>query len=228
MEKIVEVPSPNFNDRPQESIIDMLIIHYTGMPASKDAIDHMCNARTKVSAHYMIDELGRLYQLVCENKRAWHAGESRWRGNSDINDRSIGIELSNPGHDFGYRKFTEPQKITLIALSKQIISRHPIPARNIVGHSDVAPTRKKDPGELFDWRALSAEGIGNWPETSAREKEFIISKFNYKQALKEYGYNIDNLTAAVRAFQRHFLPADFGSQPNQNFFNKLEILSNNL
>lgn len=154
-------PSPNYNERPAGTAIDMLVLHYTGMKSCAAALDRLCDETAEVSAHYLIDEDGTLYQLVDEARRAWHAGVAVWNGNTNINDRSIGIELVNPGHEFGYRKFPEAQMLTLITLCKEIIARHPISPADVVGHSDVAPDRKQDPGELFDWQRLVDEGIAN-------------------------------------------------------------------
>ena len=155
--------SPNFDARPPGARIDMLVLHYTGMVSAEAAIERLCDPAAKVSAHYLIDEDGAVRRLVDENHRAWHAGEASWRGKSDINARSLGIELVNPGHEFGYRPFPEAQMAALEALAQDILARHTIEARNVVGHSDVAPRRKTDPGELFDWRRLAEAGIGLWP-----------------------------------------------------------------
>jgi N-acetylmuramoyl-L-alanine amidase len=195
--KGIDNPSPNFEARPANSPIDMLVLHYTGMTSGKAALNRLCDSAAGVSAHFLIDEDGTLYCLVDERARAWHAGKSFWRGNSDINDRSIGIELVNPGHEFGYRAFPEPQMETLITLAKDLITRHPIPPRNVVGHSDVAPSRKQDPGELFDWRRLAAMGAGLWPEPATKvEREAA-------EMLARYGYDISS-TDIITAFQRHF------------------------
>ncbi|MEX2202220.1 MAG: N-acetylmuramoyl-L-alanine amidase, partial [Dongiaceae bacterium] len=155
------LPSPNHDAR--RGPVDILLLHYTGMVAAEAALKRLCDPVARVSAHYLIDEDGTLWQLVGEDRRAWHAGVSFWAGESDINARSIGIELQNPGHEFGYRAFPEPQMKTLIELAQGILQRHPIPASRVIGHSDVAPTRKEDPGELFDWQRLAAAGIGLWP-----------------------------------------------------------------
>ncbi len=162
--KIIPCPSPNFNDR-EGHTIDMLVLHYTGMRSADDARDKLCNAMSdkKVSAHYLVDEDGTIYAMVDESMRAWHAGVSYWRGHTNINQRSIGIEIVNPGHEFGYRPFPKPQMEAVAELCKDILSRRAIPARNVVGHSDVAPERKQDPGELFDWKFLAEHGVGLWP-----------------------------------------------------------------
>jgi len=142
--------SPNFDDR-KDAPIDMIVLHYTDMVSAHDALVHLCKPESKVSAHYLVDETGEIFQLVDEERRAWHAGESFWRGHSNINSRSIGIEIANPGHTNGYRAFPELQMQSVIELCHGIIARYAIPARNVVGHSDVAFLRKTDPGELFDW-----------------------------------------------------------------------------
>jgi len=198
---ITQHPSPNFDDRGADGVIDMLVFHYTGMESAGAALARLCDGSAEVSAHYFVDEDGSVLQLVEEKERAWHAGVASWRVNSNINQRSIGIEIVNPGHEFGYRAFTEAQMVSVIALSKDILDRHNIPPRNVVGHSDVAPTRKTDPGELFDWQGLAGEGIGLWPEeASALEME----KDTVAGHLQTIGYDIADFSKALRAFQRHF------------------------
>lgn len=227
-DKIISFPSKNYNERPLNCEIDILVIHYTGMPGASQALKRMCNPAAKVSAHYLVNEEGEIFQLISEKKRAWHAGISSWRNNSDINDRSIGIELANPGHEYGYKHFPEPQISKLIELAKDIIKRHPIPARNIIGHSDIAPTRKKDPGELFDWRNLALNGVGYWPTAGNQNTTSQINVSNFESALQKYGYETNNLTATIVAFQRHFLPENCNGQPNKEMFKMLENLTSNL
>ena len=228
MNKIVNLPSPNYNDRPPGTKIDILVIHYTGMVGLTEALERLCDPANAVSAHYLIDRNGQIFQLISEEKRAWHAGVSSWRETSNINNSSIGIELENPGHEFGYKKFPKPQIDSLVRIAKDIIIRHPIPARNIIGHSDVAPTRKKDPGELFDWRKLALSGIGYWPETPKSEGITQINASNFELALKKYGYDTTNLPATILAFQRHFLPNHCSNQPDLGMFRVLEMIINNL
>lgn len=192
--------SPNFNVRPEGVSIDMLVLHYTGMQSAEAALSRMCNPEAEVSAHYMIDEAGTVFSLVDEENRAWHAGVSMWRGEANVNNRSIGIELVNPGHEFGYRPFPEAQMAALIELANGILWRWPIPPRNVVGHADVAPRRKQDPGELFDWRRLAEEGIGLWPEAGVAEGDAAAM-------LAAFGYEAEDLRASLIAFQRHFRPA---------------------
>lgn len=195
-----EHPSPSFGIRADDTPIDMLVLHYTGMQDAESALDRLCDPLAEVSAHYCIDEDGTVYKLVDEQHRAWHAGVSYWRGETDINSRSVGIELVNPGHEFGYRAFPEPQMAALIPLCQEILARHPIPARNVVAHSDIAPARKMDPGELFDWPRLATAGIGVWPEPSDPEDRSLDSM------LAVYGYDI-RAYEMIAAFQRHFRPA---------------------
>lgn len=154
--QIIDAPSPNFNNRALP--VDMIVIHYTGMQTGAAALERMRDPAAKVSAHYMIEEDGRVFRLVTEDKRAWHAGVSHWQGVDDINSCSIGIELVNPGHEWGYRPFPEAQMQALVDLIADIRGRHAIPNNRIVGHSDVAPGRKQDPGELFDWARVRALG----------------------------------------------------------------------
>jgi N-acetylmuramoyl-L-alanine amidase len=217
---IIDLPSPN-NDTRGDVPVDMLVLHYTGMETGDAALARMCDPAAKVSAHYMIEEDGRVFRLVDEERRAWHAGVASWRGHTDINARSIGIELVNPGHEFGYRDFPEAQIAALIDLSRGILRRHPIPPRNVVGHSDVAPARKTDPGERFPWRTLAEAGIGLWPKAVAVPA--TAESFNpgniggviaeAQGQLDHYGYGID-VTGALDAetmqvlvaFQRHFRP----------------------
>ena len=209
---MIQRPSPNFNPRPGGTDIDILVFHYTGMKSAAAALERMCDPGAEVSAHYMIDEDGSTYQLVGEASRAWHAGVSNWRGNSNINDRSIGIELVNPGHEFGYQRFAQAQMTALITLAKDILARHPIPARNVVGHSDIAPTRKQDPGEFFAWAALAAEDIGYWPAKSSTDPHTQPTTSDLAPILEEYGYDTDDMEAALLAFQRHFHPSNCSGQ----------------
>ncbi len=166
--KITDLPSQNFDSR-EGHAVDMLVLHYTGMPTAQDALQKMCDADAKVSAHYVVDEDGTCYRLVKEDCRAWHAGLSKWRGHDNINQRSIGIEIVNPGHEFGYRPFPAAQMKMVAWLCRDILSRHEIPKRNVVGHCDIAPKRKQDPGELFDWQTLAKLGIGLYPERANGE-----------------------------------------------------------
>jgi N-acetylmuramoyl-L-alanine amidase len=209
--RIIEHPSPNHDPRP--GAVDMLILHYTGMPSAEAAIERLCSAAAKVSAHYVIEEDGTVWRLVPEALRAWHAGVSCWAGRRDINGASIGIELVNPGHDNGYRPFPDAQMAALEALGREILARHPIPARHVLGHSDVAPGRKADPGELLDWPRLARAGIGLWPgaaDTAASpatiaETQALLAAIGYETP--QTGALDDPTRQVVTAFQRHFRPA---------------------
>jgi N-acetylmuramoyl-L-alanine amidase len=187
----------------------MLVLHYTGMKSAAAAIARLCDPEAKVSAHYVVEEDGTIWRLVEENRRAWHAGVSCWRGQRDVNSRSIGIEIVNPGHEWGYRDFPPAQMQAVARLSRAILARHPIPPRNVVGHADVAPLRKQDPGERFDWRWLAAQGVGLWPSAAGD----AVSAAQAPALLARYGYDPDtDLAAVVTAFQRHFVPRQVGGR----------------
>lgn len=193
-----QAPSSNWDARPEGVPIDMLILHYTGMQSATAAIERLRDTAAHVSSHYVVDEDGAVWQLVGEARRAFHAGVSFWRGHEALNGRSIGIEIVNPGHEWGYRPFPPAQMAAVATLCRGILSRHPIPPRNVVGHSDVAPDRKQDPGELFDWAGLAAQGIGLWP---AEGDEPIDDP---EAALRTLGYPIPDLATTLAAFQRHW------------------------
>lgn len=218
--RIIDHPSPNFDERSGRRPVDMIVLHYTGMQSAAAALERLSDPEAKVSAHYMIDEDGTIYRLVPEGKRAWHAGVSFWRGVRDVNARSIGIELVNPGHEFGYREFPVVQIDALLVLLRDIATRHDVLPGNYVAHSDIAPSRKEDPGELFPWRRLHAAGFGRWwsedfrvsanaPAMHAGDRGGAVLELQV--ALDKIGYAIegsgiyDQLTeAAVKAFQRHW------------------------
>lgn len=226
--QVVEHPSPNREPRPAEIPIDLLLLHYTGMTTGGAAIERLCDRDAKVSAHYLIEEDGRVFQLVPETERAWHAGVACWAGRRDINDRSIGIELVNPGHEFGYRPFPEPQMTALIALGTAIVERHPIPPHRVLGHSDVAPTRKTDPGELFDWPRLAEHGLGVWPE-AGEPFDATPSPTWFLERLARVGYCIDcDETALVAAFQRHWRPDAVTGTPDRETAARLQALCQRL
>ncbi len=216
--RVGERPSPNQDDRPAGGAIDTIVLHYTGMRSAGAAIDRLCDPQARVSAHYVVEEDGRLWRLVAEARRAWHAGVSYWRGHSALNDRSIGIELVNPGHEHGYREFPVLQMAVVCDLCLEILGRHPVPARNVVAHSDVAPERKEDPGERFDWAGLAANGVGLFPHGVADlgpggAVRDAASLHDVRQALADIGYRVapegaldPALSAVLRAFQRHWRP----------------------
>ncbi len=197
-------PSPNHDERPAGIAVDMLVLHYTGMGDAGQALERLCDAASKVSAHYLIDEEGRLFSLAPEDRRAWHAGVAWWRGRTDINACSIGIEMVNPGHEFGLSPFPEPQMSALVDLARDILRRHPISPFNIVGHSDIAPRRKRDPGELFDWRRLAGAGIGPWPD---HPEPHEMTADQALRMLAEIGYETVDPRKTVEAFQRRYRAA---------------------
>jgi len=207
--RIQDRPSPNHEPRPADAPVDILLLHYTGMISEAAALARLCDPAARVSAHYLIGEDGRVLRLVAEDRRAWHAGVACWAGEADVNSRSIGIELVNPGDEFGYRPFPEPQMDSLVALARDILARHPIPSHRVLGHSDVAPARKQDPGELFDWPRLAAAGIGLWP-AAADEPEATPPEAWFREGLARFGYCLppedEPLDEVLAAFQRHFRP----------------------
>ena len=203
---IEDLPSPNCDERPGgPDDIDILILHYTGMQTAQAAIDRLRDPVAKVSSHYVVDEDGTILRLVPEHLRAFHAGISYWRGRHTLNGTCIGIEIVNPGHEWGYRPFPAVQMAAVTNLCLDILGRHPIPPRNVVGHSDVAPNRKQDPGELFNWKALAHAGIGFWPgdEDHLEMPDEAVAR----TMLATIGYEtIWPLETLLLAFQRHFLP----------------------
>jgi N-acetylmuramoyl-L-alanine amidase len=183
--------------------IDTLVLHYTGMRTAREAIERLCDPGASVSAHYVVEEDGTVWCLVPEERRAWHAGISFWRGRTQLNDRSMGVEIVNPGHEWGYRPFPEAQMASLTELCLGLLARHPILAHHVVGHSDVAPDRKQDPGELFDWQRLARAGIGMWPENGGAEETHA----DPLALLGRIGYRTDlPLPVLLCAFQRHWRP----------------------
>ena len=206
---ISDEPSPNVDERPEGCAVDCLILHYTGMKSGGEAQKRLSDPEAKVSAHYLLHEDGRIVRLVDENNRAWHAGVSSWQGRERLNDCSIGIEIVNPGHEWGYRPFTEAQYLALEWLCPQLMSRFAIPPLRVLAHSDVAPDRKDDPGELFDWPRLAASGIGVWPEDGEGRPRALAEVL---QQLHEIGYSLpdpgdDRSTVRrVAAFQRRYRP----------------------
>ncbi len=203
-----ERASPNHTTRGEPPRIDMLVLHYTGMRSAADALDRLCDPAARVSAHYVVEEDGTVWRLVPESSRAFHAGISCWEGEDDLNRFSIGVEIVNPGHEWGYRTFPPAQMTAVEKLCLDILSRHAIPAHRIVGHSDIAPERKTDPGELFDWRALAHCGIGIWPEPGGLTPgDDPIDCGRALADLHAIGYCGAARQAAIAAFQRRFRPA---------------------
>lgn len=196
-------PSPNWDER--KAPISMVVLHYTGMETGEAALERLTDPEAKVSAHYFITEEGEIVQLVEEGKRAWHAGASYWRGITDVNSASIGIELVNPGHEWGYRPFPREQMAALMPLLSSIVLRHNIPRANVVGHSDVAPARKEDPGELFDWGLLSRHRLA-LASTGIELGDPLWNDGAFLLALERFGYDISDGRAATRAFARRFRP----------------------
>jgi N-acetylmuramoyl-L-alanine amidase len=202
-DEIIDAPSPNFDERDQA--VSMVVLHYTGMEDAASAIARLRDPEARVSCHYLVAEDGQVLRMVAEDKRAWHAGQSWWRGVSGVNGCSIGIEIVNPGHEWGYRPFPEQQMDALIPLLAGIVQRHQIPKANVVGHSDVAPARKQDPGELFDWMRLARHGLAvARPTRGLADPHWTDGGFLL--ALERYGYDIREPQAAVLAFQRRFRP----------------------
>ena len=199
----VDCPSPNFDERALP--VSIIVLHYTGMPDCQGALDRMTSPEAKVSAHYCVDEDGTVYKLVDETKRAWHAGRSYWRGVTDINSASVGIEVVNPGHEFGYRPFPDEQIAALIPLVSDIKERHGISRGNVVAHSDIAPARKEDPGELFPWSAFAKRRLA-LPSPTRDLMDPFWTDAGFLLALERFGYDVSDSLAAVVAFQRRFRP----------------------
>ena len=218
---VIDLPSPNQDDRPAGAgPVDTLVLHYTGMVSAEAALGRLTATNAKVSAHWCIGEDGTLWRLVPEERRAWHAGLSEWRRRSSVNDFSVGIELVNPGHAHGYRPFPPAQMDALLDLTHAIVARHPIDPCNVVAHSDIAPTRRQDPGELFDWARLAEAGVGLWPKSVAEPEgegrplhlgDRGAAVRQQQARLRDVGYGLAAdgdfgaaTAAVVRAFQRHF------------------------
>ena len=233
-------PSPNFEPRRGLDQPDMLLLHYTGLKSCAKAIDWLSRPESKVSCHYVVDEAGKITQMVAEDQRAWHAGLASWCGETDINSASVGIEIHNPGHELGYPGFPDAQMLALEALCADIIARHRIRPERVVAHSDVAPTRKKDPGEKFPWARLAGKGIGHWvPPVAVLAADPGIARdaagplvADVQGMLARYGYGIqptggfDPLTEfVVTAFQRHFRPERVDGRIDQSTITTLERLT---
>jgi N-acetylmuramoyl-L-alanine amidase len=203
MSEIIDSPSPSFDERALP--ITMLVLHYTGMQDGETAIARLRDPDSKVSCHYLVSEDGQVLRMVPEEKRAWHAGRSFWRGITDINSASIGIEIVNPGHEFGYRPFPDRQIEALIPLVADIMDRHRISRGNVVGHSDIAPARKRDPGELFPWGRLARLRLA-LPRPTKHLMDPNWTDGGFLLALERFGYDVSDKRAAVLAFQRRFRP----------------------
>lgn len=215
---IIETPSPNHGERKTVSGVvgvSMVVLHYTGMKSAAEALARLTDPAAQVSAHYLVDDEGLIYRMVPEDRRAWHAGVSYWQGVRDINSVSVGIEITNPGHDYDYRAFTQKQIDAVIALTRDIQARHQIGAASVIGHSDIAPGRKIDPGELFPWQDLAREGLGVWPTLSGTKH--LISSDEAMKLLSGLGYAtplspelgadlLETPTDCIAAFQRHYRP----------------------
>ncbi|PHS76585.1 MAG: N-acetylmuramoyl-L-alanine amidase [Robiginitomaculum sp.] len=223
--KFIDAPSPNHDDRTLP--ISLLVLHYTGMENGEAALVRMFDPKAKVSAHYMVEEDGRVFRLVDESRRAWHAGLSSWNGENDINSASVGIEIVNGGHDFGLPHFPNVQIKAVISLCRDIMLRHKINNFNVVAHSDIAPTRKQDPGEKFPWPQLADADIGNWPEVKTTDQRILIDAQGadkkhirlVQSALSYLGYDIkitckfdSNTKLVVQAFQRRYRPVKIDGQ----------------
>ncbi len=211
----IDAPSPNFDARTAPP--EILVLHYTGMKTGPEAVKRLRDPASKVSSHYVVEEDGRIFRLVPEERRAWHAGVSYWKGQRNINGVSIGVEIVNPGHEFGYRDFPKPQIDAVIALCTDIRGRWTIDDGHVVGHSDVAPARKDDPGELFPWKRLAKEGHGLWVETDPAPGAPLalgdkgVGVFGLQAGFTRLGYDLppsgdfDEATQqVVTAFQRHW------------------------
>ena len=199
----IQTPSPNFDMRTEP--VSMLVLHYTGMKDAPSAINWLANPASSVSAHYVVTEDGQVIQMVDEKDRAWHAGRAHWRGITNVNSASVGIEIVNPGHEFGYRPFPREQMDALVPLVADIVKRHKIRPGYVVGHSDVAPARKQDPGELFDWPLLAKLGLA-LPVPGGPLVDPFWSDSGFYLALERFGYDISEGEAATAAFQRRFRP----------------------
>lgn len=236
MSAVIPRPSPNHDVRAPSTRVEILLLHYTGMRSAEEALARLTNPAAKVSAHYTIDEDGTVYAHVAEDRRAWHAGVSSWAGHDDVNSRSVGIEIVNPGHDYGYRAFPEAQIARLIPLAREIMARHAIGPAGVLGHSDVAPLRKQDPGELFPWRRLASAGIGVWPAPRAGaavcDTSSTAAIHSLQTTLARVGYGLEATgrydeptRLVVAAFQRHFRPAAVTGEADSETVGLIESLA---
>ena len=204
----IDRPSPNFDARMLP--VQIIVLHYTGMPGSDAAIERLTDPAAKVSAHWLVSEDGQIVRLVDESNRAWHAGTSFWRGIIDVNSASIGIEIANPGHEFGYRPFPDAQMAAVEVLVSAAVARFGVLPANVIGHSDVAPMRKSDPGERFDWPRLACAGLAMAVPSGGFDPGWTDA--GTIMALARYGYDVSEQKSAVIAFQRRFRPACFDGE----------------
>jgi N-acetylmuramoyl-L-alanine amidase len=212
--------------------LQYIVLHYTGMKSGAEALERLCDPASQVSAHFVIEEDGRIFKLVDESKRAWHAGKGSWRGVTDINSASIGIELVNPGHQFGYRPFPAAQIAALKVLLRDLIQRHNLsPTQCLLAHADIAPTRKEDPGELFPWEELAKTGLGLWPEVQVNDYGHADDA-GVQDLLRKIGYDCPRSGAydretrpALIAFQRHYEPDNLTGTPERETIARLRALS---
>lgn len=232
------LPAANFEPRRDGMRPAILLLHYTGMGSAEGALRWLCSQEGRVSCHYLIDEAGRITQMVAEAMRAWHAGDSYWAGDRDINSASIGIEIHNPGHDLGYPDFPEAQMRAVEALSRDIVARHGILPRNVLAHSDVAPCRKRDPGEKFDWARLARAGAGLWAEPAPITGDAGLclgdegpAVAGLQRRLHDFGYCVEaggvygeETAQAVTAFQRHYRTALVNGRADRSTLATLEAL----
>ena len=238
--KIIDCPSPNYDQRRNAAVPDTLVLHYTGMKSAAEALARLTNPAAQVSSHYFIDEAGTILQLVAERHRAWHAGVGWWQGRGDINSHSIGIEIVNRGHEWGYESFPQQQIAAVIELCRAIVARHRIAGQRVIAHSDLAPCRKLDPGELFPWPLLAQAGVGLYPQlldphpshqpiaTRGDRGEAVAAM---QSDLARYGWSVgrtgtfDAVTwFAVVAFQRHFRPYRIDGQWDHDCASRLSKL----
>tara|TARA_B100000902_G_scaffold348125_1_gene355873 strand:+ start:1346 stop:2056 length:711 start_codon:yes stop_codon:yes gene_type:complete len=232
LKNIEKYYSPNFNPaKRSKNKIKFIIIHYTGMKKEKHAIERLTNIQSEVSCHYFIQSNGKIIQMIPELYIAWHAGKSKWKNSTFINSSSLGIELSNPGHNFGYKKFNKRQITSLIYLLKNLSDRYKISNKNILGHSDIAPERKKDPGEKFPWKYLARKKMSFWHKLSQNElyksRNLKISKNEksiFFRNLNKIGYSLKNKFSTTKAFQRRFRQELINGKIDKECF----IISNSL
>lgn len=225
------IRSSNYNERDPAISLQYIVLHYTGMKTAREALDRLCDPTSEVSAHYVIDEDGSVTNLVEDKYRAWHAGKSFWRGITDINSASLGIELVNPGHQFGYRPFPDPQIDALKKLLTALIKKYSLnPATTLLGHAEVAPDRKEDPGEFFPWRLLAEEGLGLWPSPQTNDYQHAEDG-EVQNMLCSLGFSCPatdtydrSMRAVLLAFQRRYEPENLTGTPERETIARLRSL----